>query len=181
MTYQERYVELYNKYENAGKELEQATKKISELRGFGDSEELSNYFDSHKNFVFHEKQFQEILRFLKNGNIDPSTEFVESKYMYEYIRQDQILKGNWEEGKENQFFTLEVGLTNNPEIPKDYQQSHYRFPVLNVEHGKECYQYLAEKLGTDFEKLEPKIVDLDFTGILDLDRPIFIKVSMRSK
>lgn len=181
MTFQEKYSELYKNYEKAGNELEHATKKISDLSGFGDSDELSNYFNSHKKFVYHEKQFQQILNFLKDGNIDPSTEFVDKEYMYEYIKQDQIAKKNWEEGKENQFFTCNLGLTNDPEIKKDYQESHYRFPVLNLEHGKECYQYLADRLGTDFKKLEIKISELDFTGILDLNKPIFIKVSMRSR
>lgn len=179
MTFQEKYTELYSNYQRAGRELEDATKKLSETNGFGDINDISSYFKAHKNFGYHEKQFQQILNFVKDGNINPATEFVEQQFMYEIIKTDQIKKKNWEEDKENQFFTCEVGLTNDPEIKKDYQSSQYKFPVLNLNHGKECYAYLVDRL--EFPSNEPHVSTFDFSNVIDESKPIFVKISMRSK
>ncbi|WP_281233825.1 hypothetical protein [Flavobacterium gelatinilyticum] len=179
MTFQEKYSELYSNYERAGRELEYAAKKLSETNGFGDTNDISAYFNSHKNFSYHEKQFQQILNFANDGNINPTTEFVEQQFMYEIIKKDQIKKKNWAEGEENQFFTCEVGLTNDPEIKEDYQSSQYKFPVLNLNHGKECYAYLVDRL--EFPPSESHVSTFDFSNIINESEPIFVKISMRSK
>lgn len=177
MTFKEKYSELYSNYEKAGKDLEQATKKLTETNGFGDSTDIRGYFVAHKNLVYHEKQFQQLLNYVKEGNVNPETEFVDYKFMHDFIKSDQIKKGNWTEDKENDFFTCEVGLTNDPEVKQDYQKSNYKFPVLNLNHGKECYSYLIEKLGIDSKEEVPAI---HFSKIEEA-KPIFVKVSMRSK
>lgn len=179
MTFQEKYSELYSNYEKAGKELEHTTKKLSDTNGFGDINDIASYYSAHKNFGYYENQFQQLLNYVKDGNVNPATEFVEHQFMYEVIKKDQINKKNWEEDEENKFFTCEVGLTNDPEITIDYQSSQYKFPVLNLNHGKECYAYLVDRLG--FPSNEPHVSTFDFSKLIDESQPIFIKVSMRSK
>lgn len=179
MTFQEKYSELYSNYERAGKELENATKKLSETSGFGDTGNIISYYKAHKNFGYQEKRFQELLNYVTDRNINPETEFVDHKFMYEVIKKDQINKKNWEEDQENQFFTCKVGLTNDPEIKIDYQSSHYKFPVLNLNHGKESYAYLIDRFG--FPPSETHVSTYDFSKHIDESQPIFIKVSMRSK
>lgn len=41
MTYQERYTELYKKYEEAGERLMKATQNIAFTNGFGDKQEIA--------------------------------------------------------------------------------------------------------------------------------------------
>jgi len=176
MTFQEKYSELYSNYEKAGKELEYATQKLSETKGFGDSYDIDNYFLAHKNLRYQEKQFQELLTYVKEGIVNPETKFVDYKFMYDFIKIDQIKKGNWSEDNLNNFFTCEVGLTNDPEIKQDYQRSFYKFPVLNLNHGKECYSYLIDRL--EFPKDDNSTIH--FSKINEAN-PIFVKISMRAK
>lgn len=178
MTFKEKYSELYSNYEKAGKELETATKELTKTDGFGDVGDISSYFENHRKLSYHERQFHQLLNYLKEGNVKPETEFVEKAFMYEIMKNDQIKKGNWEDYKENQFFVCEVGLTNDSEVINDYQGSIYKFPVLNLNHGKECYAYLCDRLGS--APSEPPISTFNFPTV-DESKPIFVKVYMRSK
>jgi hypothetical protein len=188
MTYEKKYAELHSKYQKFGKELEQAIEKLSEINGFGDIDDISNYSKIHLNFKFAENQFQQLLKYVTDGKLEPATEFNTCEFIYGIIKNDQLAKGiklkdyepnpnedgNWE------YYSCNVGLTNTDEIQKEYQHSFYLFPVLNLQHGKECYAYLSEKL-QDNPDQEFNVEDLDFKKVIDETKPIFIKVSLGVK
>ncbi len=88
MTYQEKYTELHSKYEIAGKELESSIKNLSEINGFGDMNDIERYSKSLKTFEYYQKQFQQLLKYISEGQIDPKTEFINCEYMYGFIRKD---------------------------------------------------------------------------------------------
>lgn len=151
MTYEEKYSELHSNYEQAGKRLENALEKISNINGFGDTTDLKDYFNSKKELSYHSKQFENILKYLSDESVNPKSDFIDKEFMYQYIKKDQIDKGTeWlhfdlypGQSTKGSFYSCDIGLTNDGEIKKDYQYSIYKFPVLNLNHGKECYKYLS--------------------------------------
>jgi hypothetical protein len=110
------------------------------------------------------------------------------EFILGFIKSDQQKIGtDWDEAdlypgqsKEGHFYSCEVGLTNNGIIEEDYQNSIYKFPVLNLNHGKECYAYLSERLQYNPDD-NFNIDKLDFSKVLDEDKPIFVKIKMRTK
>lgn len=188
MTYQEKYSELHKNLEKSGKRLENALEIISQINGFGDTNELTEYFNAQKSFAFHSMQFNNLVKYATLGKIIPETEFVEKEFIYGFIKSDQQRLGtDWEEGdlypgqsRQEKFYSCEIGLTNDDKIEKNFQETHYKFPVLNLNHGKECYTYLSERLQYNPDsKLD--IESLDFTKVLDENKPIFVKIKMRTK
>ncbi|MCF8716475.1 hypothetical protein JM658_16760 [Joostella atrarenae] len=188
MTYEEKYSELYSNYEKAGKRLDNALEKISDINGFGDMNDLDNYFKYQKELSFHSQQFEKLLKYLSSGNVNPKSEFIDKEFMYQFIKKDQIENGTeWKDfdlypgqSTEGGFYSCEIGLTNDGEIKKDYQNSIYKFPVLHLNHGNECYQYLTEKLQYNPDN-EINVNELDFSKVIDENKTIYVKVKMRTK
>ena len=184
MTFQEKYTSLHRDVEKYGKEYEAALKKLTETDGFGDMNDVAEYNKAHKKLSSVELQFQRLLQFVQEGNIDPETEFIDQHFMYDYIKADQIKNGvQWNEHDlhpSSKVYSCKIGLTNNGETEKDFQYSIYKFPVLNLKHGKECYTYLNQKFqhtpDEDFD-----VESLDFSKVIDDSKPIFIKISMMAK
>ena len=182
MTYQEKYAELYNAYDKATKLLTEATQKIAFTNGFGDIGELSNYFKANREYRFAEREFQKLLNYVTTANLNPSSEYIPQEYMYNFIKKDQQKRGtiwkdedlipNTKDGVRG--YECLIGLTNDGEINKMIQGTEYKFPVLNLHYGMECYNYLAKMLqyggGDDFDASR-----LKFTHI-DEGKQIFIKV-----
>lgn len=74
--------------------------------------------------------------------------------MYNVIKEDQQKRGRLLKDEDISptialrvsMYECVIGLTNDGEIHKSYQKTEYKFPVINLTHGKECYDYLAKKL-----------------------------------
>lgn len=188
MTYEEKYTELHSKYQKSGKELEQTIEILSEINGFGDLNDINNYTNTQRNFKYAENQFQQILKYITDGKLDPKTEFNTCEFIYGVIKNDQLKKGiklkDYEpypnENRKWEYYSCNVGLTNSEEIKKEYQHSFYLFPVLNLKHGKECYAYLNDKLQNNPEE-DFDVENLDFKNVIDETKPIFVKVSLGVK
>jgi len=140
MTYKEKYNELFSTYENAIKNLQSATQKLSSDTGLGNNNDLDNYFKINQQYKRAEENFQQFLKYSNADDINPDTEFILPTYIYHVISGDQI-----EQGVDlNELNTIDspISLTNDGEVNERYQGTEYKFPVLNLEHGKECYEYL---------------------------------------
>ncbi|MBO9571916.1 MAG: hypothetical protein J7497_06870, partial [Chitinophagaceae bacterium] len=113
MTYGERYSELYKNVEEAGKALETSLQKISDINGFGDMNDLGNYFQAQNKFAYHSRQFDTLLKYINNGKVDPNSEYMDKEFMYEFIKSDQQKIGtDWDEAdlypgqsKEGRFYS----------------------------------------------------------------------------
>ncbi len=182
MTYQERYTELFQKYESVTKALHEATQKISFLDGFGDTGELGSYLKAQREYRYVERDFQQLLKYVTSKNLNPTSEYILGDYMYGIIKEDQQNKGTpWKDeeltpstkGGVRGYESL-IGLTNDGEINRMIQGTEYKFPVLNLTHGRECYNYLAKMLqnggGDGFD-----VNNLKFDNI-DEVKQIYIKV-----
>jgi hypothetical protein len=188
MTYEEKYNELHSNYEKAGKKSENALEKISDVNGFGDMNDLSDYFKSQKELTYHSQQFENLLKYLSDGKVNTKSEFIDKEFMYQFIKKDQIKSGTeWEDfdlypgqSTEGGFYSCEIGLTNDGEIKKDYQNSIYKFPVLHLNHGKECYKHLIEKLQYNPDE-EINVDEFDFSKLIDENKIIYVKIKMRTK
>lgn len=188
MTYQEKYSELHKNLEKSGKRLETTLETISQINGFGDTKDLNDYFNAQKDFAFHSRQFNNLVNYTTLGKVNPETEFIEKEFIYGFVKSDQRRLGiDWEEGdlypgqsKQVQFYSCEIGLTNDDGLEKSFQETFYKFPVLNLNHGKECYSYLSERLQYNPDN-NFDIDSLDFTKVLDENKPIFVKIKMRTK
>lgn len=154
MTYQEKYEELFQSYNTSSKALAEATEKIA-FNGFGDAGNLANYFKASKRNYFIEKEFQKMLHYVTTENPNLNSEYVPQEYMYDFIKKDQQAKGvHWKDGDlipqiaDNgvKGFECVISLTNDTEIDNTVQGTEYKFPVLNIYHGRECYMYLAKLL-----------------------------------
>ena len=182
MTYQEKYEELFNVYDKATKSLNDATQKIAFTNGFGDTGDLGNYLKSHREYRYAEREFQELLKYVTTENLNPASEYLHEDYMYKFIKQDQQKKGiPWTDDQlapstQNGVRGYEclIGLTNDGEINRMIQGTEYKFPVINLHHGKECYNYLTKMLQNDGGN-EFDANNLKFTNI-DEGKQIFIKV-----
>jgi hypothetical protein len=186
MTYQEKYTELYDKYQKATTDLTQATQKISQYSGFGDKQDLGDYFKAASTYKYAEQNFQKFLNYSVRSKVNPGTEYVPHEFMYEYIKKDQQKKGiPWSddvvvpEVKEGgiTFAAVEVGLTNDPEPKKMYQGTEYKFPVLNLEHGKECFDYLSKMImGQEAGELD--IQQMRDKKIIDEQEAIYVRIEL---
>lgn len=150
--------------------------------------DISNYTKTHRNFKYTENQFQQLLKYVTDDKLDPKTEFNTCEFIYGIIKNDQLKKeiklkdyepypnedGKWK------YYSCIVGLTNSEEVKNDYQHSFYLFPVLNLNHGKECYAYLNDKLQNNPDE-EFDIENLDFKKVIDKTKPIFVKVTLGIK
>ena len=178
MTYQEKYEELFNSYDKATKALNNATQKIAFMNGFGDTAELGNYLKSHKEFKCAEGNFQELLKYVTTENLNPASEYLHEVYMYNSIKQSQQKKGIiWKDDQSapsTQSYQCTIGLTNDGEVNSMIQGTEYKFPVINLYHGKECYNYLTKRLQNNTDD-EFDANDLEFTKI-DETKQIFIQV-----
>jgi hypothetical protein len=182
MTYQEQYEELFAAYDKATKDLNEATQKIAYTNGFGDVGDLGNYFKANRAYKLAEREFQKLLHYVTTANLNPNAEYIPQEYMYNVIKKDQQKKGTpWNEedpapSTKNGIRGYEclIGLTNDGEINKMIQGTEYKFQVLNLEHGKECYNYLAKMLqseeGDGFDAIKLKFAHIDQA------KQIFIKV-----
>jgi hypothetical protein len=67
-----------------------------------------------------------------------------------------------------------ITLTNNGEVTKMIQGTEYKFPVLNLKHGNECFNYSSKLLqyGGD-EKFDAN--ELKFAN-LNENKQIFLKI-----
>jgi hypothetical protein len=173
MTYREKYNELFIAYEKAVKSLFEATKAISFANGFGDTNELHKYLKAHGEHRFVEREFRQLLKYVTSKNLNPESEYIQGEFMYNYIKDDQRRKGvSWDDhdlipnakGGIKGFECL-IGLTNDGEINGAAQSTEYKFPVVNLEHGKECYTYLTQMLqnggGEGFDVNNLKFVNID--------------------
>lgn len=185
MTYQEKYTDLYKKYEDAAKKKAEAIENIAYYDGFGDLHDLSNYFKAVANYQYAEQEFQMLLQYSVDSNVDPAREYVDNEYMYEYIKRDQQKKGiPWEDAdvmpdlKKHglKLISGTVGLTNDPESKKMYPGTEYKFPVLNLEHGKVCQDYLSNMLTGETEKLD--LEKLRAKKIIDEQKPVYVRVEL---
>jgi hypothetical protein len=154
MTYQEKYEELFKAYDHATKTLNEATQKIAFTNGFGDTGDLGNYFKANREYRFAEREFQKLLQYVTTANLNPASEYVPQEYMYNVIKKDQQKRGTpWDDGdlapdtkKGVRGYECLIGLTNDGEINRMIQGTEYKFPVLNLHHGMECYNFLAKML-----------------------------------
>lgn len=186
MTYQEKYTELYTKYDQAATALTETAQKISQFNGFGDKQDLANYFRAASTYKYAEQHFQEILRYSTEAKVNPDTEYVAHEFMYEFIKKDQQKKGiPWANDvttpttKENgiTFITGEIGLTNDPELKKMYQGTEYKFPVLNLEHGKESFDYLS-KMIINQESEELDLQTFREKKLIDEQQQIYVRIEL---
>jgi hypothetical protein len=173
MTYQEKYEDLFKAYEQTTKDLHDATQRISFTNGFGDTEALGTYFKAHKKYRFAERDFQQLLNYVTTKNLNPNSEYLECDFMYNFIKEDQRKRGvPWkdEELAPNTQggvcgYECLIGVTNDGEINRMLQGTEYKFPVINLHHGKECYKYLAKMLqhggGEEFDANNLKFTNVD--------------------
>lgn len=173
MTYKEKYAELFNAYEKATKVLHESTQKISFTNGFGETNELGDYLKSQREYRFKEREFQQLLKYVTSKNLNPDSEYISGDYMYNVIKEDQRRRDTpWKddelapstEGGVKGYECL-IGLTNDGEINRMIQGTEYKFPVVNLDHGKECYNYLAKMLqsggGDGFDANSLKFVHIN--------------------
>lgn len=184
MTYQEKYTEIYKAYEQATKVLHDATQKISFTNGFGDATELGEYFKAQKAYRFAEREFHQLLKYATSRNLNPESEYLPFEFMYNVIKEDQKRKGTpWtdvqvkpEIGNGVKGYEANIRLTNNGEINRMIQGTEYIFPVVDLNHGKEAYDYFAKMLqnggGEGFDVNNLKLDDIDAS------KPIFVKVTI---
>jgi hypothetical protein len=182
MTYKEKYNELFEVYEKATKALHDATKTISFADGFGDTNELKHYLKAHKEHRFIEREFQQLLKYVSSTNLNPESEFIPCEYTYNCIKVDQRKRGvPWEDhelipntdGGVRAYECL-IGLTNDGEVERMAQGTEYKFPVVNLQHGIECYGYLANMLQNGATE------GFDVNGLkfvnVDEKKPLYVKV-----
>jgi len=186
MTYQEKYTELFNKYQEATISLTKATDKISDINGFGDRQDVTDYYKAASKYHYAEQNFQKLLQYTVEAKVNPETKYVAREYMYEFIKIDQQKKGiPWGHDvitpkvKENdiKFILCEIGLTNDPQPKKMYPGTEYKFPVLNLEHGKECSDFLSKMImGPEVEELE--LQKFREIKIIDEQQPIYVRIEL---
>ena len=180
MTYQEKYEELFKSYDKATKALNNATQKIAFVNGFGDTAELENYLKFHKEFKYAEGNFQELLKYVTTENLNPDSEYLYEVYMYKSIKQSQQKMGTtWiddQSAPSTQSYQCTIGLTNDGEVNSMIQGTEYKFPVINLHHGKECYNYLTKMLQNNVRN-EFDANKVEFTKI-DETKQIFIQVGI---
>lgn len=157
MTYQEKYDELFKAYDTSTKALSDATQKIDSINGFGDGGDLVNYFISNREYRFAEREFHKLLNYITTSNLNPASEYILQEYMYDFIKRNQQQQGiPWKvedlaPNIQNGISAYEclISLTNDGEINRMIQGTEYKFPVLNLHHGQECYNYLVKMLQND--------------------------------
>ena len=186
MTYQEKYAEVYNRFQEAGKTLESATEKLSSVNGFGDMSAVPDYFQATKTFKNAEWAFQNMLKYAQSETLNPDAEFNYPSYMYDVIKKDQQERGTpWPDnvtvpaigdGSGIKFYSSNIGLTNDPDIHDTPQSVEYKFPVVDLNHGKECYAYLSSMLGENIS--EEQMQELDFKKVLNFSQPIYVRVEL---
>lgn len=184
MTYQEKYEELFKKYDKSIKDLHHATQEISSTNGFGNPGDISNYFKAHTAHRFAEREFQQLLNYVTTKNLNPNSEYLESEYMYNFIKEDQRRRGiPWNDDELApsvkgglSAYECVISLTNDGEITGTTQATVYKFPVINLHHGKECYNYLSNRL----QNRDGEVVDVsnsEFPGI-DETHQVYVKVAL---
>lgn len=182
MTYQEKYNELYKRYEQATEMLQEATKSIAFTNGFEDAGALGEYYNAIKAHRIAERTFNDLLSYSTSKSLNPDSEYVAEQFMYEHIKEDQRRRGTtWGEDEIRPHsgdggvrgYECVIGLTNDGTIEKNKQETQYKFPVVSLEHGKQCYSYLVDMLQGD-ENFN--VEALNFDDIVDPNQQIYIKV-----
>lgn len=185
MTYHQKYLELFGALEAATDELYKQTSTISFKDGFGQLEPLEGYYESKTKYNYAEKQFSRLLKYLNADGVNGDSEFVEWRYMYEHIKKDQRSQGKgWGEdqirpeikvnGVTAVFCT--IGLTNDGSEAPPFQETEYKFPVVNLQHGKECYVELCKYLQA--APNEFNIDELKFEKVSQ-EHQIYVSVNLR--
>jgi len=177
MTYQEKYMELFKSYEQAISDLLKATHKISFPNKVGDLNRLENYLKAHKEYKIIDSSFQQLLNYLSAKTLNSDSEYIECEFMYNSIKEDQKRLGiAWRDeeltpniSRDVKGYECIIKLTNDGEINQLIQGTEYKFPVINLDHGRECYNYLAKMLqyGGDSER--------EFVNINE-NKQVYIKV-----
>lgn len=179
MTYQQQYERLHKAYEAAINSLNDAAQKIAYTNGFGELNDLSNYHTAHRNFRSTEREFQNLLNYVNTGALNPQSEYIHQEYMYAFIKKDQQEKGfTWKNEDlipaDVKGYECSIGLTNDGELATGIQGTEYKFPVLNIHHGKECFSHLAKMLqrggGEDFD------IDQIKTDNINERNQVFIRI-----
>src|SRR5690242_10253086 len=119
MTYQQKYEELYKSYQNAAEKLAEARIKLADINGFGDLDSVADYYNRHRIHSYAEREFQKLLHYSIQSQIDPQTEYNTQEYIYNCIKKDQQKRGiPWEDGEIApqrkagiSFILCEIGLT----------------------------------------------------------------------
>jgi hypothetical protein len=78
MTYQEKFNELQQRFEQKSEAYIQAQKALSSILGWGDSDELNTFLNARVEFEEADNAYHELLNQLRSNNISPEETYREA-------------------------------------------------------------------------------------------------------